>query len=125
MLQLIEHQRGYPAGAVAAQMTQPLTNEDKAETVNFLSRRPQQTFLMSGWIHDNGIESSLNRGSFYGHRNVRGQLEGVALIGHVSLFEPVAEAAIAAFAGLAPRCPPSHTTHHHLSPHAYYIHTYN
>src|SRR5258707_11263720 len=109
MLQLVEHQRGYPAGAVAAQMTQPLTNEDQAETVNFLSRRPQQTFLMSGWIHDNGIESSLNRGSFYSHRNVWGQLEGVALIGHVTLFETVAGAALAAFAGLAQSCPSSHT----------------
>jgi len=109
MLQPVEHQRGYPAGAVAAQMTQPLTNEDQAETVNFLSRRPQQTFLMCGWIHDNGIESSLNRGSFYGHRNVWGQLEGVALIGHVTLFETVAGAALAAFAGLAQSCPTSHT----------------
>jgi predicted GNAT family acetyltransferase len=109
MQQLVEHQRDYPAGAVAAQMTQPLTNEDRAETVNFLSRRPQQTFLMSGWIHDNGIESPLNRGSFYGHRNVRGQLEGVALIGHVTLFETVADPAVAAFARLAQSCPTSHT----------------
>src|SRR6266481_9943894 len=96
-------------GALGFPVIQPLTNDEKAETVNFLSRRPQQTFLMSGWIHDNGMESSLNRGRFYGSRNVRGQLDGVALIGHVTLFETGTQAALAAFAGLAQSCPTSHT----------------
>jgi len=109
MLQLIEHESGYLAGAAAAPMIRPLTNADKAEAVYFLSRRPQQTFLMSGWINDNGIENSLNRGTFYGSRNVRGQLEGVALIGHVTLFETRADSALAAFAGLAQSCSTSHT----------------
>ncbi len=109
MLQLMDNQTAYLASGAAAQMIQLLTNEEKAETVNFLSRRPQQTFLMSGWIHDNGMESSLNRGSFYGSRNVRGQLDGVALIGHVTLFETRAKAALAAFAGLAQNCPTSRT----------------
>jgi len=109
MLQLVEHQRAFLAGNVAAQMIQPLTNADKAETVNFLSRRPMQTFLMSGWINDNGIENTLNRGRFYGSRNVRGQLDGVALIGHLTLFETGTQAALAAFAGLAQSCPTSHT----------------
>src|ERR1700682_5933330 len=108
MLQLVEHQTSILAGA-ASQMTQPLTNKEKAEAVNFLSRRPQQTFLMSGWIHDNGIENTLNRGRFYGSRNLRGQLEGVALIGHVTLFETTAEAALAAFADLAQGCATSRT----------------
>src|SRR3981081_2066637 len=109
MLQLVEHQTSILAGGAASQMTQPLTNKEKAEAVNFLSRRPQQTFLMSGWIHDNGMESSLNRGRFYGSRNVRGQLDGVALIGHVTLFETKVKAALAAFAGLAQSCPISRT----------------
>src|SRR5260221_7400618 len=95
--------------ALGFPVIQPLTNDEKAETVNFLSRRPQQTFLMSGWIHDNGMESSLNRGSFYGSRNVRGQLDGVALIGHVTLFETGTQAALEAFAALAHSCPGSHT----------------
>lgn len=95
--------------AGADMMTQPLTSKEKAETVAFLSRRPQQTFLMSGWIHDNGMESSLNRGRFYGYRNSQGQLEGVALIGHVTLFETRAKAALAAFAGLTQSCPTSRT----------------
>jgi uncharacterized protein len=109
MLQLIEHKSGYLAGGTAAPMILPLTNADKAEAVYFLSRRPQQTFLMSGWINDNGIENSLNRGRFYGSRNVRGQLEGVALIGHVTLFETRSATALAAFADLAQSCATSHT----------------
>jgi len=109
MLQLTENQTSYLACGPGAQMAHPLRNEEKAEAVNFLSRRPQQTFLMSGWIHDNGLESSLNRGRFYGYRNLRGQLEGVALIGHVTLFETRDEAALAAFASLAQSCPTSHT----------------
>src|SRR5260221_7874939 len=64
---------------------------------------------MSGWIHGHGMDSSRNRGSFSGSRNVRGQLDGVALIGHVTLFEPRAKAALAAFAGLAQNCPTSRT----------------
>lgn len=95
--------------ATAGQLIQPLSNDKKAETLDFLSARPQQTFLMSGWIHDNGLESRLNRGTFYGYRNTQGQLEGVALIGHVTLFETQAEAALAAFAGLTQRCSVSHT----------------
>jgi predicted GNAT family acetyltransferase len=109
MLQLIEHESGYLSAAATAPMIRPLTNADKAEAVYFLSRRPQQTFLMSGWINDNGIENSLNRGRFYGSRNLRGQLEGVALIGHVTLFETREESALAAFAGLAQSCPATHT----------------
>lgn len=95
--------------AGADMMTQPLTMREKAETVAFLSRRPQQTFLMSGWIHDNGMESSLNRGRFYGYRNSQGRLEGVALIGHITLFETRDKAALAAFAGLAQTGPTSQT----------------
>jgi ribosomal protein S18 acetylase RimI-like enzyme len=42
---------------------------------------------MAGLIHDNGIESSLNRGTFFGCRNAQGTLAGVALIGHTMLLE--------------------------------------
>jgi ribosomal protein S18 acetylase RimI-like enzyme len=85
---------------------QPLGNENKAETLDFLSGRPpQQTFIMAGWIHDNGLVSPLNRGSFFGYRNTRGQLEGVALVGHATLFETQEDAALAAFATLTQSCP--------------------
>ena len=35
-------------------------------------------------IRDNGIVSSLNRGTFYGCRDLNGNLEGVALVGHAT-----------------------------------------
>jgi predicted GNAT family acetyltransferase len=73
----------------------------QTEVLTFLSLRPQHTFVMSGWIRDNGLVSPLNRGTFYGHRNAHGRLDGVALIGHVTLFETNNEVALAAFARLA------------------------
>ncbi len=42
---------------------------------------------MTSFIDDNGIESELNRGRFFGYRNGAGMLEGVALIGHSTLVE--------------------------------------
>jgi ribosomal protein S18 acetylase RimI-like enzyme len=56
---------------------------------------------MSGLIRDNGIVSPLNRGTFYASRNRGGWLEGVALIGHVTLIEARSLAALEAFAGVA------------------------
>jgi ribosomal protein S18 acetylase RimI-like enzyme len=124
MMQSPNNQTNHLA-ARAVQMTQPLTNKEQAETVDYLSRRPQQTFLMSGWIHDNGMESTLNRGKFYGYRNVQGKLEGVALIGHVTLFETQAKAALAAFARLTESCPTSHTLVGEQEEIAQFLHFYN
>lgn len=81
-----------------------LRAEHQTEVLNFLSARPQHTFVMSGWIHDNGLVSDLNRGAFYGHWNPQGQLDGVALIGHITLFETREADALAAFAQLAQNC---------------------
>jgi len=87
-----------------------LVNENKAEVLAFLSERPLHTVYLSGYILDNGIVSPLNRGSFYGYRNLEGKLEGVALIGHATLFEIRSGEALAAFARLAQ----SHTRTHML-----------
>jgi predicted GNAT family acetyltransferase len=78
-----------------------LTNEHKAEVLAFLAERPLHTVYLSGFILDNGVVSLLNRGSFYGYRNSSGRLEGVALIGHATLFEIRSHEALAAFASLA------------------------
>ena len=75
--------------------------EDKAEVLQFLSQRPIHTVAMVGFINDNGIESPLNRGTFYLCRNQQGQLEGVALIGHAVLMETRTTRAVQAFAGIA------------------------
>ena len=78
-----------------------LAGSDEREVLSFLSRRPARTFALAGFIRDNGLTSPLNRGKFYACRDVRGQLEGVALIGHAILFETTDDAAIELFARLA------------------------
>src|SRR2546423_10333562 len=84
---------------------QPLLGENEAEVLDFLSAHPLLTFVMTGWIKDNGLVSQLNRGTFYGSRNHRGELDGVALIGHITLFETNSERALSAFADLTSACP--------------------
>ena len=75
-----------------------LTNSDRAATLDFLAQRGINTAFFAGLVYDNGLESSLNRGTFYGYRNSFGQLEGVALVGHATLIEAVTEQALHAFA---------------------------
>jgi ribosomal protein S18 acetylase RimI-like enzyme len=82
-----------------------LSGEEKSEVLDFLSIRPRHTFVMTGWIQDNGITSKFNRGNFYGYRDRTGTLKGVALIGHVTLFETDSERAMRSFAWLAQTCP--------------------
>jgi uncharacterized protein len=79
---------------------QPLTEDDKHETLAFLSMRPLYTVCMGSYIRENGMISPYNRGTFYGCRNQAGGLEGVALIGHATLIETTCDAALRAFARL-------------------------
>jgi len=85
-----------------------LTDSDEAEVLQFLSQRPIHTVAMMSMIRDNGIVSSLNRGTFYGCRDLNGQLEGVALVGHATLIETVSDRALAALARVARECPNTH-----------------
>jgi ribosomal protein S18 acetylase RimI-like enzyme len=85
-----------------------LTNHDAAEVLEFLSQRPIHTVAMMSMIRDNGIVSALNRGTFYGCRDLNGQLEGVALVGHATLMETVSNRALAALAQVARECPNTH-----------------
>jgi len=75
-----------------------LTEKAKTEVLQFLAIRPVHTVVMTSFINDNGLESELNRGKFYGYRNTEGRLEGVALIGHSTLIEARSDAALRAFA---------------------------
>jgi GNAT superfamily N-acetyltransferase len=75
-----------------------LKNEDTTEVLAFLSIRPVHTVVMTSFINDNGIESELNRGVFYGYRGRNGELEGVALIGHSTLVEARSDEALRALA---------------------------
>ena len=85
-----------------------LANGDAAEVLKFLAQRPIHTIAMMGLINDNGIVSPFNRGTFYGCRDLNGQLEGVALVGHATLMETVSDRALAALAQIARECPNTH-----------------
>jgi predicted GNAT family acetyltransferase len=88
--------------------TARLANKDKTEVLEFLARRPLHTVAMVGFINDNGLESKLNRGAFYGCRNGRGDIEGVALIGHATLMETTTHRALEALAEVAKTCTKTH-----------------
>src|ERR1044071_6427120 len=81
-----------------------LTDEHKAETLAFLSARPLHTVFLAGFIHDCGLESQMNRGVFYACRNSQGDIEGVAMIGNVILFETENQAALKTFSRVAQGC---------------------
>lgn len=85
-----------------------LQNFECPEALAFLDRRPANSVFLAGLIHDNGLQSPLNRGIFYGYRNCFGELEGIALIGHATLFETSSDQALCAFAAAAQRC---HSVH--------------
>jgi hypothetical protein len=82
----------------------PLGNANEQEVLEFLNVRPVHTVVMTSFIRDNGMESADNRGKFYGYRDLRGTLEGVALIGHTTLIEARSEDSLSAFALAARRC---------------------
>ena len=71
--------------AVEAVKVERLANSDELEVLRFLAQRPIHTVTLMGLIHDNGIVSPFNRGTFYGCRDLMGQLEGVALVGDATL----------------------------------------
>jgi len=97
-----------PWATFAAPAAELLAERHKAEILAFLRERPLHTVYLTGYILDNGVVSPLNRGSFYGYRGLDGRLEGVALIGHATLFETRSDAALAAFAALAQKCSRTH-----------------
>lgn len=96
------------ASALAAVRVERLTNSEAAEVLQFLAQRPIHTVAMMSLIHDNGIVSPFNRGTFYGCRDLNGQLEGVALVGHATLMETISDRALAALAQVARKCPNTH-----------------
>ena len=85
-----------------------LTAEHEAEVIEFLSHRPIHTVSMMSLIRDNGLVSFLNRGTFFACRDLNGQLEGVALVGHATLLETVSDRALRALARTARECSYTH-----------------
>ena len=94
--------------AVEPVTVERLANSDEAEVLQFLAQRPIHTVTMMSLINDNGIVSPFNRGTFYGCRDLQGQLEGVALVGHATLMETISDRALAALAEVARECPHTH-----------------
>lgn len=90
-----------PDDGCARLLAFPLAGAHAAEALAFLAARPVHTVYLAGLIRDNGVESALNRGTFYGCRDAAGRLEGVALIGHATLLEARTARALEAFARLA------------------------
>jgi predicted GNAT family acetyltransferase len=78
-----------------------LVRGSEAEAVEFLSHRPVHAVNLLSLIRDNGLESPHNRGTFYGCRDDAGRLEGIALVGHATLFEARTSRAVRAFARAA------------------------
>ena len=78
-----------------------LADGQKAEVLAFLAENPVHTVCMAGLIRDNGLVSPHNRGDFWGCRDERGRLEGVALVGHHTLVEARTRRAIREFALVA------------------------
>lgn len=96
------------APKVGSILVDRLLDGEEAEVLEFLAQRPIHTVAMMSLIHDNGLESPLNRGTFYGCRDVNGRLEGVALVGHATLMETVSDRALAALAQVAQQCANTH-----------------
>jgi len=90
-----------PFAATKPFNTLPLKAESEREVLDFLKGPSVHNVVMSGLIRDNGIESELNRGCFYGCCNYAGSLEGVALIGHGMFIQARSKAAISEFARVA------------------------
>jgi ribosomal protein S18 acetylase RimI-like enzyme len=97
-----------PATALESVEVQLLTAKDETEVLAFLSLRPIHTVSMKSLIRDNGLVNPLNRGNFYGCRDINGHLEGVALVGHATLMETVSDRALQALAQVARECPYTH-----------------
>jgi hypothetical protein len=76
----------------------PLADEHRDEALSFLGERPLHTVVMAGLLREHGQSVPAPQGTFYGCRNRRGRLEGVALIGRATMFEARTGEALAAFA---------------------------
>lgn len=99
---------GYQIPTQPRLAAEKLANADNDEVLSFLGTETLHTAYLSGLIRDNGIVNPTNRGSFYGYRNERQELEGIALIGHAILIEAKTHRSLRAFAEAAKGCTTSH-----------------
>jgi GNAT superfamily N-acetyltransferase len=91
--------------AVRTAPAEPLDDADRDEALAFLGGRPLHTVIMAGLMRQHGARVSWPDGRFYGYRDARGRLEGVALVGRATMFEARTASALSAFAERARLCP--------------------
>ena len=89
-------------------VTTRLRNENETEVLDFLAERSLHNAVMIGLVRDNGIESRLNRGTFYGCRDAAGALLGVAIVGHGVFIDARTDDALREFARMAQEFPRAH-----------------
>lgn len=109
MQQNFTGQRGPNQFFADGEIATTLLQADSESTVlEFLERRPLHTVMMAGLVRDNGLRHQFNRGNFFGCHNRFGELEGVALVGHATLFESRTDRALKQLAGVAQACTTTH-----------------
>ena len=85
-----------------------LANSETEAVLHFLPKKPAHCAYLTGLIHDHGLVSPLNRGTFYGSKNFLGELRGVALVGHATIIEPANKESLKDLAEAARSCKSKH-----------------
>lgn len=86
-----------------------LTSDETEDVLQFLRKKPAHCAYLTSLIHEHGLISPLNRGTFYGSKNFLGELRGVALVGHATIIEPTNKESLKDLAEAA-----SHSNSKHL-----------
>ncbi len=93
----------YWGGSIASQGLFELCEDSIEEAFEFLSSPSVHSVILYGFLADNGLNERLNRGKYFGHRNRTGYIDGIALIGHSTIFDVRTNEALFAFAAEARR----------------------
>ena len=81
-----------------------LANDEAEAVLQFLPKTPTHCAYLTGLIQEHGLVSPLNRGTFYGSKNILGELLGVALVGHATIIEPTNNDSLKDLAEAARKC---------------------
>jgi ribosomal protein S18 acetylase RimI-like enzyme len=90
-----------PASTQFQRSALPLCETEIFDALTFLAGANVQSVILAGMLLDNGVDKELNRGTFYAYRGVRGEIEGIALIGHSTIIDSRSEIALREFARIA------------------------
>ena len=81
-----------------------MANDETEAVLQFLPKKPAHCAYLQGLIHEHGLVSPLNRGTFYASKNFLGELRGVALVGHATIIEPTNKESLKDLAEAASNC---------------------